>query len=86
MKFTPAVRKAIYAAAAAIVPLFTVLGIMNEGQAQQILTSIAAALAFFASITAIKNVPTVDNVEEQVEEPVDESDLVDVSAPEIPGV
>ena len=83
MKFTPAVRKAIYAAAAAIVPLSTVLGIMNEGQAQQILTSIAAALAFFASITAIKNVPTAEPVEE---EPVDETELVDVSAPEIPGV
>lgn len=77
MKFTPQIRKAIYAAAAAIVPLFTILGIMNEGQAQQILGSIAAALAFFASITAIKNVP---------EPEVDEADLVDVSAPEIPGV
>lgn len=77
MKFTPQVRKAIYAAAAAIVPLFTILGIMNEGQAQQILTSIAAALAFFASITAIKNVPETEVTDEE---------LVDVSAPELPGV
>jgi len=77
MKFTPQIRKAIYAAAASIVPLFTILGFMTEGQAQQVLSSIAAALAFFASITAIKNVPV------QVE---DEADLIDVSAPEIPGV
>lgn len=72
MKFTPRVRKAIYAAAAAIVPLFTVLGILNEGQAQQILSSIAAALAFFASITAISNIP-----------PAETPDLVDVSAPDL---
>lgn len=86
--FTPRVRKAIYAAAAAIVPLFTVLGLLNEGQAAQILSSIAAALAFFASITAISNVPkTVEPVEpEPVFELEEETDLVDVSAPEIPGV
>lgn len=72
MKFTPKVRKTIYAAAAAIVPLFTVLGLLNEGQAQQILSSIAAALAFFASVTAISNVP-----------PAETDDLVDVSAPDI---
>jgi len=79
MKFTPQIRKAIYAAAASIVPLFTILGFMTEGQAQQVLTSIAAALAFFASITAIKNVPAST-------EEVSDEDLVDVSAPEIPGV
>lgn len=80
MKFTPQIRKAIYAAAASIVPLFTILGFLTEGQAQQVLSSIAAALAFFASITAIKNVPqTVEVVEE-------DTDLVDVSAPELPGV
>ena len=78
MKFTPEIRKAIYAAAASIVPLFTILGFLTEGQAQQVLSSIAAALAFFASVTAIKNIPTA--------EPVEETDLVDVSAPEIPGV
>ena len=77
MKFTPQVRKAIYAAAAALVPLLTIAGIMNEGQAQQVLSSIAAALAFFASITAIKNVPTAEVLDEE---------LVDVSAPDLPGV
>lgn len=78
MNFTPEIRKAIYAAAASIVPLFTILGFLTEGQAQQVLSSIAAALAFFASITAIKNIPA--------SEPVTEADVVDVSAPEIPGV
>lgn len=77
MNFTPEIRKAIYAAAASIVPLFTILGFLTEGQAQQVLSSIAAALAFFASITAIKNIPAAE---------VDETDLVDVSAPELPGV
>lgn len=76
MKFTPQVRKAIYAAAASVVPLFTILGFLTEGQAQQVLSSIAAALAFFASVTAIKNIPA----------PESEADLVDVSAPELPGV
>jgi len=79
MKFTPEIRKAIYAAAASIVPLFTILGFLTEGQAQQVLSSIAAALAFFASITAIKNIPA-SSVE------TTEADVVDVAAPEIPGV
>ena len=74
MKFTPAVRKAIYAAAASVVPLFTILGFLTEGQAQQVLSSIAAALAFFASITAIKNVPV---------EQATIAETTDVSAPEI---
>jgi magnesium-transporting ATPase (P-type) len=79
MNFTPEIRKAIYAAAASIVPLFTILGFLTEGQAQQVLSSIAAALAFFASITAIKNIPASS-------EEITEADIVDVEAPEIPGV
>lgn len=55
MKFTPQVRKAIYAAAAGLVPLFVALGFITEGQSQQILSSVAAALAFFASVTAVRN-------------------------------
>jgi hypothetical protein len=50
------VRKAIYAAAAGLVPLFVVLGFITDEQSSQILSSIAAALAFFASLTAIRNV------------------------------
>lgn len=73
MKFTPQVRKAIYAIAASVVPLFTILGFVTEGQGQQILSSIAAALAFFASVTAIRNVPT--------DVPVESVDVTDISAP-----
>ena len=57
MTFTPKIRKAIYAAAAAIVPLFTILGLINDGQAQQILGAVAASISLFASLMAIKNVP-----------------------------
>lgn len=73
MKFTPQIRKAIYAIAASVVPLFTILGFVTEGQGQQILSSIAAALAFFASVTAIRNVPT--------DAPVESVDVTDISAP-----
>ena len=55
MKFNPAVRKAIYAAAAGLVPLFVTLGFLTDEQSQQILSSIAAGLAFFASLMAVKN-------------------------------
>ena len=56
MRFTPQVRKAIYAAAAGLVPLLVIAGVLTDGQAQQVLSSVAAALAFFASVTAIQNV------------------------------
>lgn len=56
MHFTPQVRKAIYAAAAGLVPLLVIAGFLTDDQAQQVLSSVAAALAFFASVTAINNV------------------------------
>lgn len=80
MHFNPNVRKAIYAAAAGLVPLLVIAGFLTNEQSQQILSSIAAALAFFASITAINNVaPTLP---EEGYEDVTEG----IEPPHIPGV
>ena len=81
MHFNPQVRKAIYAAAAGLVPLLVIAGFITEGQSQQILSSVAAALAFFASVTAINNVsPTLPEAE-------DFEDVTEgVEPPHIPGV
>lgn len=80
MHFTPQVRKAIYAAAAGLVPLFVVIGAITNEQSQLILSSIAAGLAFFSSITAIRNVAP-NNPEVMEFEDVTEG----TEAPEIPG-
>lgn len=81
MHFTPQIRKAIYAAAAGLVPLFVALGAITNEQSQLILSSIAAGLAFFASVTAIRNVapnnPQSDEFEDVTE---------GVEPPQIPGV
>jgi hypothetical protein len=84
MHFNPNVRKAIYAAAAGLVPLLVIAGFITEGQSQQILSSVAAALAFFASVTAINNVtPTLPESDEFLDfEDVTEG----VEPPHIPGV
>ena len=87
MRFTPQIRKAIYAAAAGLVPLFVALGFITEGQSQQILASVAAALAFFASVTAARNTAP-NNPEGEFED--DEIEFEDVTEgtepPHIPGV
>lgn len=85
MHFTPQVRKAIYAAAAGLVPLFVTLGILTDGQAQQILSSVAAALAFFASVTAIRNV-TPNNPQGEFEDMSFEDVTEGTEKPQIPGV
>lgn len=60
MHFDPKVRKAIYAAAASLVPILVMGGLLSDEQAQLVLNSIAAGLAFFASLTAMTNVsPTL---------------------------
>jgi hypothetical protein len=83
MHFNPNVRKAIYAAAAGLVPLLVIAGFITDDQSQQILSSIAAALAFFASVTAIRNVAPTLPEEDFVEfEDVTEG----VETPHIPGV
>lgn len=81
MHFTPQIRKAIYAAAAGLVPLFVALGAITNEQSQLILSSIAAGLAFFASVTAIRNVAPNNPQSEEFED-VTES----VEPPHIPGV
>jgi hypothetical protein len=85
MHFTPNVRKAIYAAAAGLVPLFVTLGFLTDAQSQQILSSIAALLAFFASITAIRNVAP-NNPQGEFEDIKFEDVTEGTEKPTIPGV
>lgn len=87
MKFNPAVRKAIYAAAAGLVPLFVTLGFLTDEQSQQILSSIAAGLAFFASLMAVKNTEA-NNPEGEFEDgELEFEDVTEgVAPPHIPGV
>ena len=81
MHFTPQVRKAIYAAAAGFVPLLVAAGTITGEQAQLVLNSIAAGLAFFASITAIRNVSTANPESEEFEDVTEGTE-----PPHIPGV
>lgn len=85
MKFNPQVRKAIYAATAGLVPLFVALGFLTDAQSQQILSSVAAALAFFASITAASNTQA-NNPEGEFEDEEFEDVTEGVTPPHIPGV
>lgn len=90
MRFTPETRKAIYAAAAGLVPLFVALGFITEGQSQQILSSVAAGLAFFASLMAARNTEA-NNPEGEFEDGgIDDLEFEDVTdgtePPHIPGV
>lgn len=73
MKFTPKVRKAIYAAVAGIVPLLIMLGLITDEQSQAIMSSVAAFLTFFATILA------GSNVQDEVE------DFTEIETPELPG-
>ena len=79
MHFTPKIRKAIYAAAAGLVPLLVVAGLLTDEQAQLVLSSVAAGLAFFASVTAIQNVAPAN--------PEEFEDVTEgTEPPHIPGV
>jgi hypothetical protein len=75
MKFNPQIRKAIYAAVAGVVPLLVIAGIVTGEQSQAILSSVAAMLAFFASVLAVNNTQTnnpegeFEDVTEGTEEP-----------------
>lgn len=81
MHFTPQIRKAIYAAAAGLVPLFVAIGAITDEQSQLILSSIAAALAFFASLTAINNVSAANPESDEFEDVTEGTE-----PPQIPGV
>lgn len=87
MKFTPQIRKAIYAAAAGLVPLLVIGGLITEGESQQILSSIAAALAFFASVTAVRNTEANNPQGDFEDGELEFEDVTDgVEPPHIPGV
>lgn len=80
-------RKAIYAAAAGLVPLFVALGFITDEQSAQILSSVAAALAFFASVMAMKNVNADDQDDPEEVEEIEFEDVTEgTQAPHIPGV
>jgi hypothetical protein len=77
MKFTPKVRKAIYAAVAGVVPLLILGGLITDEQSQAIMSSVAAFLTLGATILAGANVN--DDEITQVE------DFTEIETPEIPG-
>ena len=77
MKFTPKVRKAIYAAVAGIVPLLVIGGLITNDESQAIMTSVAAFLTLGATILAGANVPEEDITEIE--------DFTEIETPDIPG-
>jgi len=85
MRFNPQIRKAIYAAVAGLVPLLVIAGLVTGEQSQQILSSVAAALAFFASVMAVKNTGE-NNPQGDFENPEYEDVTEGVRPPHIPGV
>lgn len=66
-------------------PLFVALGFLTDSQSQQILSSVAAALAFFASITAVSNTQA-NNPEGEFEDDEYEDVTEGTEPPHIPGV
>jgi hypothetical protein len=77
MKFTPKVRKAIYAAVAGIVPLLILGGLITDEQSQAIMSSVAAFLTLGATIMAGANV--------QDDEVAEIEDFTEIETPELPG-
>ena len=77
MKFTPKVRKAIYAAVAGIVPLLILGGLITDEQSQAIMSSVAAFLTLGATVLAGANV--------QDDEVAEIEDFTDIETPELPG-
>jgi hypothetical protein len=80
MRFTPKVRKAIYAAVAGVVPLLVIAGLLTDEQSQAILTSTAAFLTFLATMMAAQNTQA-NNPQGEFED----EDFTDIEIPEIPG-
>lgn len=84
MRFSPEVRKAIYALVAALVPLLVTLGFLTGEQSQAILSSVAAFLAFFGSVLAIRNVAP-NNPQGEFEDIEFEDVTEGTQPPHIPG-
>ena len=84
MRFTPEVRKAIYALVAGLVPLLVTLGFLTGEQSQAILSSVAAFLAFFGSVLAIRNVAP-NNPQGEFEDIEFEDVTEGTQPPHIPG-
>lgn len=80
MRFTPKVRKAIYAAVAGVVPLLVIAGLLTDEQSQAILTSTAAFLSFLATMMAAQNTQA-NNPQGEFED----EDFTEIEIPEIPG-
>jgi hypothetical protein len=80
MRFTPKVRKAIYAAVAGVVPLLVIAGLLTDEQSQAILTSTAAFLTFLATMMAAQNTQA-NNPQGEFED----EDFTQIETPEIPG-
>jgi len=80
MRFTPKVRKAIYAAVAGVVPLLVIAGLLTDEQSQAILTSTAAFLTFLATMMAAQNTQA-NNPQGEFED----EDFTEIEIPEIPG-
>lgn len=80
MRFTPKVRKAIYAAVAGIVPLLVIGGLLTDEQSQAVLTSTAAFLSFLATVMAAQNTQA-NNPQGDFED----EDFTIIETPEIPG-
>lgn len=77
MKFTPKVRKAIYAAVAGVVPLLILGGLITDEQSQAIMSSVAAFLTLGATVLAGANV--------QDDEVAEIEDFTEIETPELPG-
>jgi hypothetical protein len=77
MKFTPKVRKAIYAAVAGIVPLLILGGLITDEQSQAIMSSVAAFLTLGATVLAGANV--------QEDKVAEIEDFTEIETPELPG-
>ena len=82
MKFTPKVRKAIYAAVAGIVPLLILGGLITDEQSQAIMSSVAAFLTLGATVLAGAN---VQEDEVSVPEFPEVEDFTTIETPELPG-
>lgn len=77
---TPAKRRAIYRAVAALLALLVAYGVLSEGQVAVWLEAVGATLGLLASLLAGANTPSTDATAEDYAE-VGEAPPVDVDTP-----